>query len=177
MFLEQINLSFIQPCTTDSKRIRIIATPSRDLSELFPYLNTYLKTAIYNKKGQTLTYNYGPKIIVITKDDIKVSKLLNETDAFETLDYIKDFINDCYEKKDSLKPSDEKRNLPSPFDVYEVLPRLNCGKCGESTCMAFAAKLVAGKYKPNMCSQVRAEGNEKMREELENIYLTLGYEL
>ena len=41
--------------------------------------------------------------------------------------------------------------------------------------MAFAAKLVAGKYKPNMCSQVRAEGNEKMREELENIYLTLGY--
>ena len=103
--------------------------------------------------------------------------MLNETDAFETLDYIKDFINDCYEKKDSIKPSDEKRNLPSPFDVYEVLPRLNCGKCGESTCMAFAAKLGAGKYKPNMCSQVRAEGNEKMREELENIYLTLGYEL
>ena len=68
MFLEEINLNFIQPCTTDSKRIRIIATPSKDVSELFPYLNTYLKTAIYNKKGQTLTYNYGPKIIVITKD-------------------------------------------------------------------------------------------------------------
>ena len=102
MFLEEINLNFIQPCTTDSKRIRIIATPSRDVSELFSYLNTYLKTAIYNKKGQTLTYNYGPKIIVITKDDIKVSKLLNETDAFETLDYIKDFINDCYDKKDSI---------------------------------------------------------------------------
>jgi hypothetical protein len=28
-----------------------------------------------------------------------------------------------------------------------------------------------------MCSQVRAEGHESMREELENIYLTLGYEL
>ena len=47
MFLEEINLNFIQPCTTDSKRIRIIATPSRDVSELFPYLNTYLKI---NKK-------------------------------------------------------------------------------------------------------------------------------
>ena len=134
MFLEEINLNFIQPCTTDSKRIRIIATPSKDVSELFPYLKTYL-------------------------------------------DYIKDFINDCYDKKDSIKPSDEKRNLPSPFDVYEILPRLNCGKCGESTCMAFAAKLVQGKYKPNMCSQVRAEGHESMREELENIYLTLGYKL
>lgn len=177
MYLEEINLDFIQPCTTDANRIRIIATPSRDISELFPYLNTYLKTAIYNKKGQTLTYNYGPKIIVFTINDIKVSKLLNETDAFETLDYIKDFVNDCYDKKDSITPSDEKCNLPSPFDVYEVLPKINCGKCGEATCMAFAAKLVAGKYKPTMCSQVSAKGNEKMREEVENIYLTLGYEL
>ena len=177
MYLEEINLSFIQPCTTDANRIRVVATLSRDITELFPYLNTYLKTAIYNKKGQTLTYNYGPKIIVLTANDVKVSKLLNETDAFETLDYIKDFVNDCYDKKDSIKPSDEKRNLPSPFDVYEVLPRLNCGKCGEASCMAFAAKMVAGKYKPTMCSQVTAKGNEKMREELENIYLTLGYEV
>ena len=177
MYLEEINLSFIQPCTTDANRIRVVATLSRDITELFPYLNTYLKTAIYNKKGQTLTYNYGPKIIVLTANDVKVSKLLNETDDFETLYYIKDFVNDCYDKKDSIKPSDEKRNLPSPFDVYEVLPRLNCGKCGEATCMAFAAKMVAGKYKPTMCSQVSAKGNEKMREELENIYLTLGYEL
>ena len=128
-----------------------------------------LKNAEINMEDMTITET--------TKDDIKVSKLLNETDAFETLDYIKDFINDCYDKKDSIKPSDEKRNLPSPFDVYEILPRLNCGKCGESTCMAFAAKLVQGKYKPNMCSQVIAEGHESMREELENIYLTLGYEL
>ena len=128
-----------------------------------------LKNAEINMEDMTITET--------TKDDIKVSKLLNETDAFETLDYIKDFINDCYDKKDSIKPSDEKRNLPSPFDVYEILPRLNCGKCGESTCMAFAAKLVQGKYKPNMCSQVRAEGHESMRDELENIYLTLGYEL
>lgn len=177
MYLEEINLSFIQPCTTDANRIRVVATLSRDITELFPYLNTYLKTAIYNKKVQTLTYNYGPKIIVLTANDVKVSKLLNETDAFETLDYIKDFVNDCYDKKDIIKPSDEKRNLPSPFDVYEVLPRLNCGKCGEATCMAFAAKMVAGKYKPTMCSQVTAKGNEKMREELENIYLTLGYEV
>ena len=40
MFLEQINLSFIQPCTTDSKRIRIIATPSSDVSEL---KNSYIQ--------------------------------------------------------------------------------------------------------------------------------------
>jgi len=30
----------------------------------------------------------------------------------------------------------------SPIEVYELLPRTNCGECGEENCMAFAVKLV-----------------------------------
>lgn len=30
----------------------------------------------------------------------------------------------------------------SPIQIYGLLPRTNCGECGESNCMAFAAKLV-----------------------------------
>jgi len=30
----------------------------------------------------------------------------------------------------------------SPLDVYKILPRTNCGECGEKNCMAFAAKVV-----------------------------------
>lgn len=30
----------------------------------------------------------------------------------------------------------------SPIDIYQRLPRTNCGECGEANCMAFAAKLV-----------------------------------
>ncbi len=30
----------------------------------------------------------------------------------------------------------------SPTEVYQYLPRTNCGECGEATCMAFAVKLV-----------------------------------
>ena len=35
MYLDKINLSFIQPCTTDSLRIRIKAITSRNISDLF----------------------------------------------------------------------------------------------------------------------------------------------
>ncbi len=31
---------------------------------------------------------------------------------------------------------------PSPIDLYDLLPKTNCGKCGEANCMAFAVKLV-----------------------------------
>ena len=30
----------------------------------------------------------------------------------------------------------------SPIQIYKLLPTTNCGECGESNCMAFAAKLV-----------------------------------
>ena len=32
----------------------------------------------------------------------------------------------------------------SPIDVYKLLPRTNCGECGEANCMAFATRLVNG---------------------------------
>ncbi|MCD6324853.1 acetyl-CoA decarbonylase/synthase complex subunit gamma, partial [Candidatus Bathyarchaeota archaeon] len=30
----------------------------------------------------------------------------------------------------------------SPIEVYMLLPKTNCKKCGEENCMAFAVKLV-----------------------------------
>ena len=38
-----------------------------------------------------------------------------------------------------------------PLDIYNLLPRTNCGRCGESTCMAFATKLIDGVYELEDC--------------------------
>ncbi len=35
-----------------------------------------------------------------------------------------------------------KRQPPSPVDVYELLPRTNCQRCGEKNCLSFASRLV-----------------------------------
>jgi acetyl-CoA decarbonylase/synthase complex subunit gamma len=40
----------------------------------------------------------------------------------------------------------------SPIDVYRLLPRTNCGECGEANCMAFATRLVNGEYQIKACS-------------------------
>ncbi|WP_297130255.1 (Fe-S)-binding protein [Terrisporobacter sp.] len=177
MYLESIDLSFIQPCTTNSNRIRIKGSFSRDVEELFPYLNTYLKTAIYNKEGKTLTFNYSQKIIIMYKYEVAISKLLNETDAFETLDYLKEIINECDSKRNEIIPNYDMRKLPSPIDIYKYLPKINCGKCGVSTCLAFATKLINGSFKLSRCVHMNEAGNEKNKEEIETILLMLGYEL
>jgi len=39
----------------------------------------------------------------------------------------------------------------TPLEVYKLLPRLNCGKCGEKTCMAFASKLIEREAELEQC--------------------------
>lgn len=177
MYLDDITLSFIQPCTTDSLRIRIKAIFSRDISEIFPYLNTHLKTGIYNKNANTFTFNKEHKIITMYSDNVAIAKLLNETDAFETLDYIKDTINSVYENKDNIEPSEEMIKLPSPLELYFYLPKLNCRKCGQPTCLAFATKVLNGQINAKRCLHLSEKGNEKNMEKVEEIVLLLGYEM
>ncbi len=51
----------------------------------------------------------------------------------------------------------------SPLDVYMLLPKTNCGKCGEKNCMAFAAKVVNREVPIELCTPLIEE--EKYREE------------
>lgn len=177
VFLEEIKLTTLKECSWNKEKMECIGELSSNILELLPYLNTYLKTAIYKKEINTLTYNYDSKIIFVSDSKVRVLKIVSEEDAVKTFEYLKDIINDCYDKKEQIKPSDRENNLPSSFDVYEILPKINCGKCGQSTCMEFASKLVSGEYKPLGCSQISKPENLKMREEIEDIYLTLGYNL
>lgn len=177
MYLEDITLSFIQPCTTDSLRIRIKAIFSRDIEDIFPYLNSYLKNGIYNKNSNTFTFNKEHKIITIYNDNVAIAKLLNETDAFETLDYLKNIINEVESKKNEIEPSYEMIKLPSPLELYNYLPKLNCKKCGQQTCLAFATKVLKGQEKIKKCLPLYEDNNKESYEKAEDIVLLLGYEI
>jgi len=50
----------------------------------------------------------------------------------------------------------------SPLDVYMLLPRTNCGKCGEKNCMAFATKVVNREASIELCTPLVEE--EKYRD-------------
>ncbi|MDH5703082.1 MAG: acetyl-CoA decarbonylase/synthase complex subunit gamma, partial [Aigarchaeota archaeon] len=54
----------------------------------------------------------------------------------------------------------------SPLDVYRLLPRTNCGECGEKNCMAFAAKVVNREVSIEECPPLL---EEKYRSEYEKL--------
>ena len=50
------------------------------------------------------------------------------------------------------------------LQLYKYLPGLNCGKCDESTCMAFAIQLIERKKKAGDCTELTEEGLKNLVE-------------
>ncbi len=47
--------------------------------------------------------------------------------------------------------------MKTAVDVYRLLPRTNCGRCGTGTCFGFAAKLASGMASPDACPAMTEE--------------------
>lgn len=48
------------------------------------------------------------------------------------------------------------------LDVYKLLPRTNCKKCGIATCLAFAMQVASGKISVEACPDVAEEVKERL---------------
>ena len=64
-------------------------------------------------------------------------------------------------------------NLVSPLELYKLLPKLNCKKCGEASCMAFVYKLQRGEKKPDACPPLLEPQFSKQLEELRQLLAPL----
>ncbi len=61
--------------------------------------------------------------------------------------------------------------VKSPLEVYNYLPRTNCGECGYDTCMSFAAHVLDRSAKVTDCKPLveEAEKDPKAKEKLEKL--------
>lgn len=50
------------------------------------------------------------------------------------------------------------------IEIFKLLPKTNCGKCGVPTCLAFAMALAAGKAELSACPFVSEEARAKLEE-------------
>ncbi|SNR98854.1 Metal-binding trascriptional regulator, contains putative Fe-S cluster and ArsR family DNA binding domain [Anaerovirgula multivorans] len=177
MFLEEVKMNFIKPCTTDAGKMQFKAKFSRNISQIFPYINAVLKNSSYNHKAASLTFKKEFKIITLFPEKLAVAKIINESEAYEIMDLVKDLVNNTYEKIDEIEPLYEIRERPSAIEIYKNLPKLNCRKCGVPTCLAFASKLLEGQINAKNCLPLHEESNKEKLEGIENMMQMLGYEI
>jgi acetyl-CoA decarbonylase/synthase complex subunit gamma len=61
------------------------------------------------------------------------------------------------------------RKEPSPIDVYQLLPKTNCGQCGEQNCLAFATRVVSREAQVEECAPLLMKEYDRARRQLQKM--------
>jgi len=177
MFLKEVKITKTLPCIADPRKIRFHASLDVDVSEVLPYLNSVLKGAIYNHHAHTLTIRKEGRMITIHPREIAAGKVIDEEDAREIIEWLKELINYCYENKDRIKPNFERKQKLTALEVYKLLPGTNCKRCGEPTCLAFAVKLTNEEVNIMRCPELFSGPYAERRDVLLRLLRDVGYEV
>lgn len=134
------------------------------ITEALPYLNAELQHPTdYRHKDGILLWKYKDKTYAFRPDEIAIAPVFDNEEARELTDDIIKTVNNIWKRRGEITPRFEgKGPLPQVLDIYKLLPRSNCKKCGFLTCMAFAAELRADFMKLSLCPFLSEEAFKKV---------------
>jgi ArsR family metal-binding transcriptional regulator len=177
MLLHSYEITRTLPCLADPEKIRVIADVSGEIHEVFPYLNAILKGCIYNHPANTLTIKKDGKLFTLHARHITLAKIEDEKEAEEILSWLRNLINETYEKRGQIEPNYSMAAELKALDIYRLLPGTNCKKCGELTCLAFAVKLVGQEIEVAKCTPLFTEEYQEKRNVLVELLHAAGYNM
>jgi ArsR family metal-binding transcriptional regulator len=162
----------VADCIADPTKNRVLARLSDDISAVFPYLNAVVPNLMYSPEGNTVTVKRGVRILTFYPKGASMAKVDGAEGAVAQLTWFKDLCNDIWRRREEIAPCHERRRVLGPLDVYPLLPRSNCGECGEATCMAFAFGLLLETHTPEDCPHLASpEYRDKAARLEEMLYL------
>lgn len=178
MLVRDYSLRLHQPkCDPFAEVVNAFGLLPDDVTEALPYLNAVITGCIYNPHAPGLCFRKEGHTISVYPRQLGVSKCADEEEARRVLDWLRDTINDVWERRDSIEPNYTAGRELTALEVYKLLPRTNCGDCGEPTCLAFAAKLVMQETEIARCGPLFSGEHEENRQSLVERLVALGYEV
>ena len=167
MLLENYKIIVAPPeCLPSEVKVAATIEFDDDLTELLPYLNAELGPCVFDADVPFLRLRKDEKLIVINPRTIGIAGLRDEEEAREVFRSLREAINSVSRRKAEIEPSYWSLSQIKPLEVFKVLPRTNCGECGKSTCMAFAAALAGGEIALDDCPALMDERSATQRQEL-----------
>jgi len=177
MLLDSYKITRVLPCLADPEKIRVIVEISGEIHEAFPYLNATLKGCIYNHPANTLTIKKDGKLFTLHANHITLAKIEDEKEAEEILGWLKDLINETYEKRERIEPNYSMAAELKALDIFKLLPGTNCKRCREPSCLAFAVKLVGRDTEIAKCDPLFSEEYQEKRHVLLDLLHAAGHEV
>ena len=174
MLLKGYRKEIFRPeCNPQFQSLHCIAHLDDDVTEVLPYLNAVLGGHQYLKEPPSLTLKVHGKLITLHPREIAVNALKDEGEADKILEWLKQEINETWVKRDTLEPSFETPAQPRIFEILKLLPKTNCGECGQPTCMVFASLVAQGVKGTVDCPPLNEQNKKKLQTYLEQFSFNL----
>jgi ArsR family metal-binding transcriptional regulator len=163
MLLEKYTMEiFKSKCQADAKGVHCFAHLEQDVSRALPYLNTVLGGFEYLTDPPAVTFRAQGKLITVHGNKIAVNALKDADEAEKIVAWLKNEINDAWEKRDQIEPSTTGMPKPGVMEILKLLPKTNCRECNEPTCLVFATKVAEGVKGADDCTGIGDLENEKL---------------
>lgn len=152
-------------CRPEGKTLHCLARLEQDIGPVIPYLNAVLGGYIFTPEP-AVTFKAHGRLITVHRREIEINAVRDPEEAVKILTWLQGEINATWEKRDGIAPSFVASPRPQVFAILTRLPKSNCGRCGQLTCMAFAALVADGGKGGGECPELSAEGRAGLEEYL-----------
>jgi ArsR family metal-binding transcriptional regulator len=174
MLLHEYTKEMFRPkCNPNFQSVHCVAHLEQDISEVLPYLNAAMGGSNYTQSPPSLTLRIHGKLIALHSREIFVNALNDEAEAEKILKWLQKEINEAWEKREEIEPSFETPAVPQMMQILRLLPRTNCGECGEPTCTVFSLRAVEGVKGPEHCPKLDAEPKARLEAYLGQFHFDL----
>lgn len=158
-------------CRNEGQSLRCFARLDQNVSEALPYLNAILGGYTYIKEPPLLTFHYSKgKLITVDADSIAINCVKNPIEAREILAWLQQEINTVWEKRQEITPKYTAAPWPKPANILRLLPKTDCGQCGQPTCIAFATLAASGDKGAEHCPALSSEAQKELATHLSRFH-------
>lgn len=148
---------FNNHCLPGAESVNAIAYVDKNLDQVIPYLNVELGGAQCTRNPPSVTFKSAGRLLSIQEHTITVNGIADEPQARKIIDWLIREINVAWQNKEEITSSFEVASRPTMLDLLKFLPKTNCTKCREPTCMVFAIRLAEGAKGAEQCPELGDE--------------------
>ncbi|MGD8992152.1 MAG: (Fe-S)-binding protein [Desulfobacterales bacterium] len=131
-----------------------IAKLDQDISEVLPYLNSLLGGFEYLQDPPALILKSRGRLITLHARKIAINALKDEDEAEKIMQWLMAEINAAWKGRDRIQPTFEGLPRPGILEILRWLPKTNCRRCNQPTCLVFATRMAEGIQSARDCTEL-----------------------
>lgn len=171
--IEGYEIKLVEPgCSPGTGRWGVLVSLPKDISSVFPYLNAVFNNTIYDHKNQILIIREQNQAYAFRPEEIRIARTDDPSHARQITAELVEKVNHIWQERDSITPRFTDKRPVAVIEIFKLLPKTNCRKCGYLTCLAYAADLRQGVAQLEECPYLALPEYTENRQKIAALFVS-----